>query len=72
MHNVQPPLELIKGFTPDGCSASVGNVVTMGAGQGFGPLYDFANANNVTIVGGTSETVGAAGGWVSPLVVSND
>lgn len=40
-------------------------MVTFGAGQGFGPVYDFAHANNVTVVGGTSETVGVAGGWIT-------
>jgi len=30
----------------------------------FSQLYDFAEANGITIVGGTDRTVGAAGGWV--------
>jgi hypothetical protein len=36
-------------------------VVTFGPGQGFGPIHDFANGKNVEAVGGTPETVGAAG-----------
>jgi hypothetical protein len=30
----------------------------------FGQVYDFAEANNLTFVGGTDRTVGASGGWV--------
>lgn len=30
----------------------------------FGQAYDFAEAHNLTFVGGTDRTVGAAGGWV--------
>lgn len=37
----------------------------MGAGQGFAGVYEFAEANNVTIVGGSSRTVGATGGWIA-------
>lgn len=64
-HNLQPALTLNKGFTPEGCSSSAGDGVTMGAGQGFLGLYEFAEANNITIVGGSSPTVGAAGGWIA-------
>ncbi|CCO31325.1 hypothetical protein BN14_05364 [Rhizoctonia solani AG-1 IB] len=38
--------------------------ITYGAGQDFASLYEFAEANNVTFLGGTDKTVGAAGGWV--------
>jgi hypothetical protein len=64
-HNYTPEMTLTRSFTPDGCSAATGDVVTFGAGQGFGPIYEFANANNVEVVGGTSETVGAAEGWIT-------
>ncbi|KAJ0413820.1 FAD-binding domain-containing protein [Aspergillus carlsbadensis] len=64
-HNLTPALKLEREFVPDGCAASVGDVITFGAGQMFGPLYDFAHKNNVRIVGGTSQTVGAAGGWLT-------
>jgi hypothetical protein len=30
----------------------------------FGQLYDFAEENGITFVGGTDRTVGGAGGWV--------
>jgi hypothetical protein len=34
----------------------------------FGQLYDFAEENGITFVGGTDRTVGGAGGWVQVLV----
>jgi hypothetical protein len=64
-HDIPPDIKLEKNFIPDGCSAPVGDGVTFGAGQGFLGLYDFADQNNITIVGGSSPTVGAAGGWIS-------
>ncbi|KAI9660637.1 MAG: hypothetical protein M1821_009989 [Bathelium mastoideum] len=63
-YNVKPPLVLNKGFVPDGCASAVGDGITFGGGQDFGAIYDFANANNVTVVGGASPTVRAAGGWL--------
>lgn len=59
-----------KGFKPDGCAdasgnGGVGGGVTFGAGNGFLELYEFAEANNITIVGGSSPTVGAGGGWIT-------
>ncbi|KAF2168172.1 hypothetical protein M409DRAFT_21616 [Zasmidium cellare ATCC 36951] len=65
MHNVQPPLIRDREFTPESCPSSAGDSVTMGTGQGFGDLYDFAEANNITLLGGSSSTVAAAGGWVA-------
>jgi hypothetical protein len=64
-HNYTPEMTLTRSFTPDGYSAATGDVVTFGAGQGFGPIYEFANANNVEVVGGTSETVGVVEGWIA-------
>ncbi|TVY40181.1 FAD-linked oxidoreductase [Lachnellula occidentalis] len=64
-HNVQPEMTYTKGFVPDGCSEPVGDGVTMGAGQQFAGLYQFADENNVTVVGGASGSVGPAGGWVT-------
>lgn len=60
-HNLQPPITLTNGFVPDGCSASIGNGVTVGAGQGFKAVYEFAEANDITVVGGSSPTVGISG-----------
>jgi FAD/FMN-containing dehydrogenase len=64
-HNYQPPITLTQQFTPEGCSAAVGKVVTFGAGQQWDGIYKFAEANKVTVVGGSGGTVGAAGGWIS-------
>jgi FAD/FMN-containing dehydrogenase len=52
-------------FVPEGCSASTGNVITFGAGQQFDGVYQFAQKHNVTVVGGSSATVGMAGGWIT-------
>lgn len=30
-----------------------------------GGVYEFAEANNITVVGGSSRTVGPVGGWIS-------
>ena len=64
-HNYQPPIQLERDFTPEGCSASAGTGVTIGAGQGFNGLYEWAELNDVTVVGGADRTVGAAGGWLN-------
>ncbi|KAH8883253.1 isoamyl alcohol oxidase [Thozetella sp. PMI_491] len=50
-------------FVADGCSADPVQAITTGAGVNFGEAYAFADANNVTILGGYSSTVGASGGW---------
>lgn len=55
----------IQDFVPDGCSRSIGHVVTFGAGQDFLGLYKFAETQQITIVGGSSETVKPAGGWIT-------
>ena len=39
--------------------------VTVGAGHSFDDVYVFAETNNITVVGGSSKTVGAAGGWLT-------
>ncbi|KAF8607283.1 FAD-binding domain-containing protein [Ceratobasidium sp. AG-I] len=51
-------------FKPDLCSATAVKAVTYGAGQDFASLYQFAEDNGLTFVGGSDKTVGAAGGWV--------
>ncbi|KAL5335987.1 hypothetical protein BJX70DRAFT_304232 [Aspergillus crustosus] len=65
MHNLQPPIELNQDFTPDGCSESSGDSITFGAGQQFGGIYDFVEEHGYRIAGGSSLTVGAAGGWIT-------
>ncbi|KAI5367630.1 putative berberine/berberine, FAD-binding domain, PCMH-type, FAD-binding, type PCMH, subdomain 2 [Septoria linicola] len=64
-HNVQPSIKLTRGFTPEGCSSPAGDAVTLGAGQGWAGVYEFAEANDITVVGGSSRTVGPVGGWIS-------
>jgi len=65
MHNYQPPITLANQFVPEGCKSPTGNVVTFGAGQEWDGIYRFAESHNVTVVGGSSATVGAAGGWIT-------
>ncbi|KAI5122091.1 hypothetical protein M0805_002213 [Coniferiporia weirii] len=58
-------LSFSKNFKPTGCSECESTAaVTMGAGVTFLQVYDFADANNVTIPGGADPTVGAAGGYL--------
>ncbi|PYH88394.1 FAD-binding domain-containing protein [Aspergillus ellipticus CBS 707.79] len=64
-HLYQPPIQLHKNYIPAGCSSPVGDVVTFGAGQQFQGIYEFAQERNYRVVGGTSNSVGAAGGWIT-------
>ena len=66
-HNLQG-ITYSPSFTPDSCIAGSNYTeggVTFGAGTGFLQLYQFADANNITVVGGSSPTVGAGGGWIT-------
>ncbi|RDW84128.1 uncharacterized protein DSM5745_04454 [Aspergillus mulundensis] len=65
MHNLQPPIDLDETFSPDNCAAPAGPAITFGAGQQFGSIYDFVEERGYRIVGGSSYTVGAAGGWIT-------
>ena len=65
VHNYTPKPSFDHDFIADGCSESAGPVITFGGGQGFNDVYAFAAQNNVTIVGGSSETVAPAGGWIT-------
>ncbi|KAL2833862.1 hypothetical protein BDW59DRAFT_179503 [Aspergillus cavernicola] len=65
MHNLQPPIELNEEFVPEGCDESTGDATTFGAGQQFGEIYDFVEGHGYRIAGGSSLTVGAAGGWIT-------
>ncbi|PPQ77163.1 hypothetical protein CVT25_010791 [Psilocybe cyanescens] len=64
-HNLNK-LVLNRSFIPDGCDPSdpVMTAITIGAGQQFRAIYDFARDNKVTFVGGADPSVGASGGWV--------
>ena len=64
-HQYQPPITLDTNFTPDGCPSPVGDAITFGAGQGWDGVYAFAGNLGLTVVGGSSETVGPAGGWIT-------
>lgn len=65
-HNLQPAITLNKKFVAAGCKPSTATTaMSFGAGQGFLGLYEFAENNNVTFVGGSSPTVGTAGGWIT-------
>ncbi|KAE8373291.1 FAD-binding domain-containing protein [Aspergillus bertholletiae] len=52
-------------FIPQGCGRRTSSVqaITVGAGINFDQVYRFADAHNVTFVGGSSPTVGASGGF---------
>ncbi|KAL4787306.1 hypothetical protein BJX76DRAFT_345599 [Aspergillus varians] len=57
-HHIQPPIKLENGFVPH-------DAITFGAGQQFAGIYKFAHEHNYRVVGGSSSTVGAAGGWIT-------
>ncbi|RAH72409.1 FAD-binding domain-containing protein [Aspergillus aculeatinus CBS 121060] len=64
-HPYQPPIQLLKNFTPEGCSAPTGDVIKFGAGQQFKGIYNFVHARGYRVVGGGCDSVGAAGGWIT-------
>ncbi|CAE6471603.1 hypothetical protein ACGC1H_005317 [Rhizoctonia solani] len=51
-------------FVPEGCQQDGVPALTYGAGQDLESLFLYADSNNLTFIGGSSKTVGAAGGWV--------
>ncbi|EKM52309.1 uncharacterized protein PHACADRAFT_198375 [Phanerochaete carnosa HHB-10118-sp] len=51
-------------FTPEGCSQAGISAVTFGAGVTFRSLYAFADAQNITIIGGTDDSIAAGGGYL--------
>ena len=51
-------------FVPEGGHASAGPAVTVGAGVLLKPRYDAVAERNVTVVAGSSHTVGIAGGYL--------
>ncbi|KAL0956160.1 hypothetical protein HGRIS_002321 [Hohenbuehelia grisea] len=50
-------------FIPEGGHHG-SRAITAGAGANWNEVYEFADAHNVTAVGGYHETVGAVGGWL--------
>ncbi|KAF8886615.1 FAD-binding domain-containing protein [Gymnopilus junonius] len=63
MHNMKS-LVHVPNFVPDSCSnIAPQSAVTYGAGSQFAEIYQFAYDNNLTLIGGSDQSVGAAGGW---------
>ncbi|KAJ3504745.1 hypothetical protein NLJ89_g7778 [Agrocybe chaxingu] len=51
-------------FVADGCpSSDVHNAVTFGAGQQFEEIFQYLDKLGLQMVGGSDQSVGAAGGW---------
>ncbi|KAJ7440768.1 hypothetical protein B0H11DRAFT_2163285 [Mycena galericulata] len=50
-------------FVSEGCS-SAHSAVTLEAGVQWAEAYTFADAHNITLVGGSDRSVGAVGGWL--------
>ncbi|TFK34792.1 hypothetical protein BDQ12DRAFT_612887 [Crucibulum laeve] len=61
-HNLKN-ITYILNFKADGCSKT-NSAVTVGAGIQWGEAYEFAEAHNITLVGGCDRSVGVAGGWL--------
>ncbi|KXN87816.1 hypothetical protein AN958_08089 [Leucoagaricus sp. SymC.cos] len=51
-------------FVPTGCAAEPRQAVTVGVRVQWGEAYAFAEAHNITLVGGSDQTVGVSGGWL--------
>ncbi|KZP23305.1 FAD binding domain-containing protein [Athelia psychrophila] len=56
-------LSYVPSFIPEGCSGA-SPAVTAGAGVQWGEAYALAEANNITVVGGSDKSVGTSGGWL--------
>ncbi|KAF9053278.1 FAD-binding domain-containing protein [Panaeolus papilionaceus] len=63
MHNLKY-MNLVKNFKPEGCNnLQAVPALTFGAGEQFQEIYSFADQNGYQFVGGSDQSVGAAGGW---------
>lgn len=51
-------------FVPTGCQTAPQDSVRLGAGVQWGTAYAYAASQGVTLVGGDTPQVGAAGGWI--------
>ncbi|TGO81524.1 hypothetical protein BPOR_1120g00030 [Botrytis porri] len=51
-------------FVPKDCDSAPVNVITTAAGVNTNDVYEFAETQNVTFIGGYATTIGVAGGWV--------
>lgn len=57
-------IKLIDDFVPKGSSKSEGPAITIAAGVQLPEMYEAVAKHNRTVIGGSSHTVGAAGGYV--------
>ncbi|KAF7344002.1 Cytokinin dehydrogenase 11 [Mycena venus] len=62
MHNLKN-MSYHPAFVPEGCSLAQ-PAATFGAGVQWAEAYEFADAHNITLVGGSDRTVGVVGGWL--------
>ncbi|KAJ7920463.1 hypothetical protein B0H13DRAFT_1605427 [Mycena leptocephala] len=62
MHNLKD-MSYHPEFVPEGCASSQ-PAVTFGAGVQWAEAFEFADAHNITVVGGSDRSVGAVGGWL--------
>ncbi|CAD6445395.1 52aca933-d807-4e70-920e-cdb13b71edbc [Sclerotinia trifoliorum] len=51
-------------FIPEGCDSAPVTAITTAAGVNTNDVYEFAETQNVTFIGGYATTIGVAGGWV--------
>ncbi|KDR73745.1 hypothetical protein GALMADRAFT_142193 [Galerina marginata CBS 339.88] len=54
----------VKSFVADGCNGAGKEAITIAAGVQFNELFQFADGLGLEIVGGSDQTVGAAGGFL--------
>ncbi|KAJ6530304.1 hypothetical protein B0H19DRAFT_1192769 [Mycena capillaripes] len=59
-------LALVQDFRPAGALAGINpaKVIKTAPGVGWGSVYDLANKSDITVVGGTAQTVSSAGGYL--------
>lgn len=62
--NGMKDIKVMDDFVPKGSSRSEGPAITIGAGVQLQELYTAVATHNRTVIGGSSHTVGAAGGYV--------
>ncbi|KAF8165925.1 FAD-binding domain-containing protein [Crassisporium funariophilum] len=63
MHNMKAMIH-VPNFIPDTCRVNGVTAITIGAGVQFGELYQFADDHNLEVIGGSDQSVGAAGGYL--------
>ncbi|KAJ7127341.1 hypothetical protein C8R46DRAFT_1247674 [Mycena filopes] len=63
MHNLKD-MAYNAAFVPEGCSVKAQTAATFGAGVQWAEAYEFADAHQITLVGGSDRSVGVVGGWL--------